>query len=815
MSELKIRKVVLKILFLLKSSKNKRKINTNKLSKMNLTSLQRRKINQIIKESNSKNKDSTQNMLCFDEILKNGICAIGKNTYSKTIRFFDINYLLSNNEDKVSIFDNYCEFLNYFDDKIKVQLTFFNQEMDTSEFYKHINIKMQNDNFNYLREEYLEMLKNQLEKGNNGIVKSKYITFSVEDEDYKRAKSRLERIELDLLNNFKMMGVLAESLNGYERLEILYNIFYPKEKFVFNYNMIKDTGLTTKDFVAPMSTKIDIKNIQLGSKYCSSFYLQIVVKEMADRILADFLDIENNLLLNIHLKSIEQVEAIKIVQRKKMDVEGQKAESQKKALANGYDMDILPLELQENIDETTSLLEMLKSRHEHLFLATVLVTSFANYKEDLENINMQLKGVAQKHSCNLRCLEYQQEQALNSSLPIGNNLIEIERTLTTTSTAIFVPFTTEELFSSSKESLYYGLNALSNNVIFADRKELKNPNGLILGTPGSGKSFSAKREITNVFLATDDDIMICDPENEFSNLTKAFGGQVINISPNSKDYVNIMDINLNYSDDDNPLTLKSDFLLAFFELVCAGKDGLNAVEKSIIDRCVKLVYQDYLTNPIDENIPILEDLYNLIKKQDEPEAKNLAVSLEIYVTGNFNYFNNKTNVDINNRLVSFNIKDLGNQIKKIGMLVVQDQIWNRISQNRDLKKSTRYYIDEFHLQLKEKQTASYSVEVWKRARKYGGIPTGITQNVKDFLASKEVENIFENSDFVYMLNQGGGDREILARQLNISATQLSYITDSQVGCGLIKYSGIIIPFVDRFPKDTQLYKMMTTKLNEK
>lgn len=754
-------------------------------------------------------------MLIFDEILKNGICIVNKKIYSKTIRFFDINYLLSNNDDKTAIFENYCEFLNYFDSKIRIQLTFFNQEMDISEFYKHINIKMQNDNFNYLREEYLDMLKNQLEKGNNGIVKSKYITFSVEDEDYKRAKSRLERIELDILNNFKMMGVLAESLSGYERLELLHSIFYPKEKFLFNWDMIRNTGLTDKDFIAPMSTKINIKNIKISSKYCSSFYLQILVKEMEDRILADFLDIEKGLLLNIHLKAIDQVEAIKIVQRKKLEVESQKVDSQQKALAKGYDMDILPMGIQENIEETTDLLAMLKSRHEHLFLGTVIITSFADSKSELENINLQLKGIAQKHSCDLKNLEYQQEQALNSSIPIGKNLIEIERTLTTSSTAIFVPFTTEELFSSSNEALYYGLNSLSNNVIFADRKELKNPNGLILGTPGSGKSFSAKREITNVYLSTDDDIMVCDPENEFSNLTEAFGGQVINISPTSKDYVNIMDINLNYAEDDNPLTLKSDFLLAFFELVCAGKDGLNAVEKSIIDRCVKLVYKDYLTNPIYENIPILEDLYNLIKKQREIEAKNLAVSLELYVTGNFNYFNHKTNVDINNRLVSFNIKDLGNQIKKIGMLVVQDQIWNRISQNRDLKKSTRYYIDEFHLQLKEKQTASYSVEVWKRARKYGGIPTGITQNVKDFLASKEVENIFENSDFVYMLNQGGGDREILAKQLNISPTQLSYITDSQVGCGLIKYGGIIIPFVDRFPKDTELYKMMTTKLVEK
>lgn len=382
----------------------------------------------------------------------------------------------------------------------------------------------------------------------------------------------------------------------------------------------------------------------------------------------------------------------------------------------------------------------------------------------------------------------------------------------TTSTAIFVPFTTEELLVEGRESLYYGLNALSNNIILADRKELKNPNGLILGTPGSGKSFMAKREIANIMLSTNDDIIISDPEDEFSPLVKAFGGQVINISPTSKDYINIMDINLNYSDDDNPLSLKSDFLLAFFEQIFLT--GLNPVEKSIIDRCIKLVYQPYMSNPIDENIPLLSDLYNLIRKQKEDEANNLAVALELYTTGNFDYFNNKTNVNLENRLISFNIKELGTQLKKVGMLVVQDQIWNKVTRNRNLKVATRTYMDEIHLQLKEKQTANYTIENWKRQRKYGGIPTGLTQNVKDFLASPEIESIFENSDFICMLNQGGGDRDILARYLNISPTQLSYITDSQAGSGLIKYGSIMIPFVDKFPKDTELYKLMTTKPHE-
>lgn len=400
-----------------------------------------------------------------------------------------------------------------------------------------------------------------------------------------------------------------------------------------------------------------------------------------------------------------------------------------------------------------------------------------------------------------------------SSLPLGLNQIKIQRGLTTSSTAIFVPFTTQELFQSG-EALYYGLNALSNNMILCDRKRLKNPNGLILGTPGSGKSFSAKREIVNVFLVTLDDIIICDPEAEYFPLVERLGGQVIKISPTSKQYVNPMDINLNYSEDDSPLALKSDFILSLCELVMGGKNGLEPVEKTVIDRATRNVYRTYLADPKPENMPILQDLYDEVKRQPEPEAARIASALELYVSGSLNVFNHRTNVDIENRLVCFDIKELGKQLKKLGMLVIQDQVWNRVTVNRSEGKATRYYMDEFHLLLKEEQTAAYSVEIWKRFRKWGGIPTGITQNVKDLLASREVENIFENSDFVYMLNQAAGDREILARQLGISPQQLSYVTHSEAGEGLIFYGNVILPFVDKFPQDTELYRIMTTKLEE-
>ncbi len=376
-----------------------------------------------------------------------------------------------------------------------------------------------------------------------------------------------------------------------------------------------------------------------------------------------------------------------------------------------------------------------------------------------------------------------------------------------------MPFTTQELFQRGAGAFYCGVNALSGNLIMVDRLRQKNPNGLILGVPGSGKSFSAKREMFSVYLLTNDDIIICDPEAEYWPLVKRLHGQVIKISPTSKQYVNPMDLNLDYSDDDNPLSLKVDFILSFCDIVVGAKEGLKPVEKTIIDRCVRLVYRDYLADPRPENMPILQDLYDCLRAQDEKEAQFLATALEIYVTGSLNVFNHRTNVDIQNRVVCYDIKELGKQLRQLGMLVVQDQVWNRVTINREAGKTTRCYVDEFHLLLRG-ELAAWSVEIWKRFRKWGGVPTGITQNVKDLLASPEIENILENSDYICMLNQAPGDRQILAKKLNISPHQLSYVTQANEGEGLLFYGNVIVPFVDRFPKDTEMYRLMTTKPNE-
>ncbi len=894
-------------------------------------------------------KISAQNSIPYREMAKDGICRVQEKYYSKTIRFYDINYQLAQNEDKNAIFENWCDFLNYFDSTIQFQISFINHHSNMKEFESVIQIQPQNDAFDDVRMEYAQMLRDQLAKGNNGLVRTKYITFGIEAENIREAKPKLERIEADILNNFKVLGVSAYPLNGEERLQILYETFNPEEKvpFQFSYDRILRSGMGTKDFVAPTSFVFkEGKTFQMGNTIGAASYLQILAPELTDKMLAEFLDMNRNLIVNLHIQSIDQMKAIKLVKNKVTDINRMKIEEQKKAVRAGYDMEIIPSDLNTYGGEAKRLLEDLQSRNERMFLVTVLFLNTAKTKQELDNAVFQTAGIAQKYNCSLRRLDYMQEQGLMSSVPLGMNMIPIKRALTTTSTAIFVPFTTQELFMGG-ESLYYGLNALSNTMIMVDRKKLKNPNGLILGTPGcftgetklllpdgrkvsflellekkeevlvnsfdfqkqelvkargydvrctkevtelvevelengetarctpdhwfltqsagyveacnlkvgakfipehevkavrflnleeavpvydisvegyqnfllscgvvvhnSGKSFAAKREIANVFFATQDDIIIGDPEGEYYPLVHALGGQVIHISPTSHDYINPMDINLDYSDDDNPLGFKSDFILSLCELIMGSRNGIEAEEKSVIDRCLPLVYQKYFENPIPENMPVLGDLYDCLRKQKEVQAQRIATALEIYVNGSLNVFNHHTNVELNNRIVCFDIKDLGKQLKKLGMLIVQDQVWNRVTVNRVAHKSTRYYIDEFHLLLKEEQTASYSVEIWKRFRKWGGIPTGITQNIKDLLASREIENIFENSDFIYMLNQAAGDRQILAKQLNISPHQLSYVTNSGEGEGLIFYGNVIIPFKDRFNHNLRLYSLMTTR----
>ena len=767
-------------------------------------------------KSNEKEKPTTaQKTITFEKMFRDGICQVSHRYYTKMVEFFDINYSLLEVDEQADILAQYSKLINYFDPSVKFELVLFNRQVNEQMLTEQFDIPWQEDDFNDIREEYTEMLKKQAAKGNNGIIKSKYLIFGVESNGYKEAKSRLNNIEKDVIRNLNNIGTLARGLDGKERLRILHEYFNQDtmEPFRFSFKDLAESGKSVKDYIAPPGFDFRYPNrFKSGNMYGCVSYLDIIAPKFTDELIKQLLDIDANLTISMHMQTEDPVKAIKKLKAVISNIQKMKIEEQKKAVRSGYDMDILPTDIVTYEKDTLEFLDDLNTSNQKMINMTFLITCYGRTKRELESLMQRVSGIIQQANCDLRCLQYLQEQGLMASAPIGCNETGIERTLSTKSTAILVPFCTQELFMPAP-AIYYGLNALSNNMIMVDRKKLKNPNGLILGTPGSGKSFAAKREITNAFFVTKDDIIIGDPEGEYYPLVHALGGQVVHISPTSKDYINPMDINMDYSDDDNPLGVKSDFVLSLCELIMGSRDGIEAEEKSVIDRCLPLVYQKYFADPKPENMPVLGDLYDCLRKQKEPQAQRIATALEIYVNGSLKVFNHRTNVELNNRIVCFDIKELGKQLKKIGMLIVQDQVWNRVTINRGIK-STRYYIDEFHLLLKEEQTAAYSVEIWKRFRKWGGIPSGITQNIKDLLASREIENIFENSDFILMLNQAAGDRQILAKQLNISPYQLSYVTNSGEGEGLLFYGTTIIPFKDKFDKTLKLYGLMTTKPEE-
>ena len=758
---------------------------------------------------------TAQATIPYEAMYPDGVCRLTKNTFSKCIAFEDISYQLAQSDTKTAIFEHLCDLYNYVDASIHVQFSFLNRRVDPVQYAKSFEIAPQGDDFDDIRAEYTGILQKQLANGNNGIVKTKYLTFTIEADSLKSARARLNRIGLDLLGYFKTMGAVAHVMNGKERLAVLHGVFHPDgELFNFDWKWMPPSGLSTKDFIAPSSLCFGTaKTFGMGGKYGAVSFLQILAPELSDEMLADFLNTDSSILVNLHVQAIDQTEAIKTIKRKITDLDAMKIQEQKKAVRSGYDMDILPSDLATYGEDAKKLLTKLQTRNERLFMLTFLVLNVADTKQKLSNDVFQAAGVAQKYNCSLVRLDYQQEQGLVSSLPLGVNQIKIQRGLTTSSVAVFVPFVTQELFQGGA-AMYYGVNAKSHNMIMLDRKQARCPNGLKLGTPGSGKSMSCKSEIVSVFLCTPDDVYICDPEAEYYPLVKRLHGQVVKLSPTSKSYVNPLDINLNYSEDENPLALKSDFVLSLCELIMGGKTGLEAIERTVIDRAVQRIYQPYFADPRPENMPILSDLHAALTAQHLPEADRVAQALDLYVSGSLNFFNNRTTVDIDNRFVCFDIKELPKNLKKPGMLVIQDQVWNRVTRNRNTGVSTWYYADEFHLLLKEPQTAAYSAEIWKRFRKWGGVPTGATQNVKDLLSSPEIENILENSDFICMLNQAAGDRKILAERLNISPEQLKFVTNSPPGEGLLFFENVILPFADKFPRDTELYRIMSTKPSE-
>lgn len=780
------------------------------LSKEEVKAIKRRMTN--LKKANANNASSTQAIIPYNTMFPDGTCHISGKKYSQTVEFYDTNYQLATFDEKGSKFAAWCDILNYFDESIEFQNTYENQVIDKEAMVGFVKIAETDDDFNDVRKEYSDIRVNNLLGGKNGRSVKKYLTFVTEAKNLREARAKLGNVANEIIRLFGDMKVSARKLNGEERLESMYQSLNPfsVQPFIFNWELVKK-GYDTKDFIAPSSIKFIGKNqFEIGNAYGCVTSVNILAGELSDGIIADFLDNTEGLVsLNFHIKPFDQLKALKYVRGKLSDVQKMKIDEQKKAFQAGYDSDILPESIQIYLDELKTLLEDLNSKNERLFDITITIRNYSMSKNSSGLQLETLSRITQKNNCKLISLDYMQEEALASSLPIGYNAVPITRNLPTSAVAVFIPFSTQEIFQSG--GVYYGLNQVTKNMILANRLNLKNPNGLYLGTPGSGKSFAVKREIVDVFLTRKDDILITDPEGEYYPLIVHLNGQVVEISTNSPHHLNPLDINLDDLEGENPISTKSDFIISLCELIVADKYGLTSEERSAIDKCTRRIYNNFFNhNPCKENMPTLVELLKEFRSADVINVlSRVANSLEMYVTGTQNVFAYQSNVDISNRLVCFDIKELGSQLKKIAMLIIQDQVWSRVAHNRN-KKTTRYYIDEFHLLLRDEQTAKYSVEMWKRFRKWGGVPTGITQNVKDLLSSPEIENILDNSDFIYMLNQADGDRKILQQKLEISDAQIKYVKGAKPGHGLVFYGDTILPFEDEFPEDTLMFQLLNT-----
>ena len=754
---------------------------------------------------------TAQQTIPYEEMYPDGICRITNRLYSKSVLCDDINYAEASDDEKAVLFELYCKLVNYFGPSVGFELSVICYPADLVEYRKMLALNPQGDQFDEIRKEYSDMLLSKA-----GLCKTERricLTYTIEADGIRQARSRLEQIDNDVVGHFRALTVAAHPMDGYERLTILHRCLHLEEnrKFRFNWDSLKHTGLSSKDYIAPSSFFFkDGRYFRSGASFGAVSFLQIRATKLYDTLLNSILNMEGSQIVSIHAKALDQNAALKAVKRKLSDLDKAKIDEQKRAVRSGFDMDILPPDLVTFGKEAQKLLEDLQNHDEKMFMVTILVVHAASSRQKLENLIYSANGITNTQNCDLIRLDYQQEQGFVSALPLGVNQVEIQRGLTTSGTAIFLPFRSCEVFQPG--GLYYGVNTQTKHIILADRKTLKCPNGIVLGTPGSGKSFFAKREMANAFFATNDHILILDPENEYTALTEQLHGQTIYLAPDSHSYLNPMDLDLSTDVGESPMLMQADFLLSQCELMMASYGNpLMPIEKSLIDRCISLVYRDYLKNPRPENMPVLGDLYQCLREQHNSRADDLATAMEIYVTGSLSYLNHRTNVDLNNRMVCYNTSKLGQGLKKLVMSNVQKHIWQRTAVNRYAGITTRIFLDEFHLLLKEPQTAAYTAEIYKRFRKWNGIPTSLTQNVKDLLDSSEIENILENSDFVLMLNQGASDRNILAQRLGISPQELSHVTNSSEGEGLLFFGDKIIPFEDKFPRDTQLYRVMTTK----
>lgn len=772
--------------------------------------------------------ESAQETIPYKMPYPDGVFESADGYFTQTIAFDDITYQLLDNDPKNMLFERWCRLNNFFDQEIHFQWNYGNMELDKEEYSKEFIIKKQKDEFNVVRKEYSDMLVNRFAKGTNNLHKERYLTYGIHASDYKTAKRKLSKITKNLEKHYKKLGSKCKVLDGYERLELLFRIFHPAtaEKLLWNFDMPVKTGLSSKDFIAPSSFSFKsgpelnaTKYFRSGDRVGAVSYLSIFASDMEDRIVSDILSLDSNVWISIHADALPRDEALQLAKDNLTSVQAMIIDEQKSAVASGYDMDILPPEMETYRDAGEKLYHDLQRKDEQLFIVTITIVQTAETRKKLEDNIFELEGILKPYQCRLVRLDNRQEQGYMSALPLGNNNIEVKRTFSTTDLAIFIPFTTKELYASSGQ--YYGVNSLSNNVIMVNRKKLVNPNALVFGMPGFGKTFFVKREILDMFLKTSDDRLIIDPEGEYRWIVKLLRGQIVRVALNSPVHINPMEINLfaqNEEDKDyDPIAEKCNFVVSMCELILGDKAYLGKREVAVIDEACKKVYSRFAENPVPENMPILGDLYDelrYIQGEKREIAMNLSIALSRYVTGSLSYFNHRSNVNINSRLVCFDLKEMDANQRDLTMLIIQETIWDRVAANRAKKRFTWVDIDEFHLLLRNPLTAAYSVEIYKRFRKWGGVICGITQNIKDLFRSPEIQNILDTTNFIAMLNQSGDDARLLSEHLELSEEEESYIKSGEPGKGLLWVEGVKVPFEDDFPKNTICYKVMTTKPEE-
>ena len=775
-----------------------------------------RTLNKIFKRDKEKLSvpKSVQDAIPVKAIWQDGIFLVGKNKYSKCYKFSDINYAIAGRDDRETMFLQYSEVLNSFDTGATTKITIANRRLNKVDFEKTMMLPMADDNLDKYRKEYNTMLLSKV-SGANGIIQEKFITITVEKKNIEEARNYFTRVGIDLTSHLKDLGSICIELDATERLRLLHDFYRIGEETNFeNFDMLDNMkkGHNFKDFICPDTMEFQKDYFKIGDKYGRVIFLKEYANYIKDSMVAELTDINRNMMLSIDVIPIPMDIAVKEAENRRLGVETNIANWQRRQNANNNFSAIIPYDMEQQREQSKEFLDDLVTRDQRMFLAVLTMVHIAESKEELDNDTQALLTTTRKHLCQFGVLNFQQLDGLNTVLPIGVRKIDALRTLTTESLAVFMPFRVQEIRHNN--GIYYGQNIISKNMIIADRKQLLNGNSFILGVSGSGKSFTAKEEIVSVMLRDSNaDVIIIDPEREYASLIKALGGQTIYISATSNSHINAMDMNSEYGDGANPVILKSEFILSLCEQLI-GSGSLGAKQKSIIDRCTANVYRYYQQGNYQGTPPTLQDFYNELLRQKELEAKEIALAIELFVNGSLNTFAKETNVDTNNRLVCYDILSLGKQLQAIGMLVVLDSILNRITKNRAKGRNTFIFIDEIYLLFQHEYSANFLFTLWKRVRKYGAYATGITQNVEDMLQSHTARTMLANSELIIMLNQASTDRIELAKLLNISDLQMNYITNVGAGEGLIKIGSSLIPFANKFPKDTELYKLMTTKPGE-